>query len=489
MAKQTSDHNSNSYRSILKGTSIFGGVQVFQILINIVRGKFVAMFLGPEGMGIASLFTASSNSIVRFSSLGLNLSFVKEIASSKDNEDRLVKVAKVAGRLIQLTGILGALVCALAAPWLSDISFGSDIYAWQFVILAVAVYLIIAGNGKLAILQGLHKVKLLSLASLSGAISGLLFGVPLYYFFGDKGIVPAIVVLALTSYIFYWYGLRRTLPKSNVQVSRRFSSIVTRRMISAGMVLLASTLINTLCTYAINIYIRIYGDLSDVGLFNAANSLTGQYTAVVFTAMALDYFPRLSAVAGDRLKMRTVVDRQMEIVAIIAAPLSLLLIITAPIVIRLLLTSQFLGVTELMRWLGLAILLKAIAYPLGYIAFAKDNRRLFFWLEAVGCNILYLVCSLAFYFKYGLMGLGYGAVAEQAACVVLYAIVNFKVYGYLPSRRAWREIVAGILITGLGFLASLWFQAPAGLIVASVILVIGGIRAFKVLKRLLNIEN
>ena len=44
----------NSYRSILKGTSVFGGVQVFQILINMVRGKFVALFLGPDGMGVSA---------------------------------------------------------------------------------------------------------------------------------------------------------------------------------------------------------------------------------------------------------------------------------------------------------------------------------------------------------------------------------------------------------------------------------------------------
>lgn len=484
MTNPTSENDSNSYKSILKGTSIFGGVQIFQILINIIRGKFVAMFLGPEGMGIASLFTSSSNTIVRFSSFGLNLSFVKEIAASKDREYRLGQIAKVAGRLIQLTALFGALVCAISAPWLSNLSFGTQEYAWQFVLLAVAVYFTVAGNGKLALLQGLHKVKLLSVASLAGALSGLIFGVPLYYFYGTKGIVPAIVVLALTSYMFYWWGLRRTIPRKGVKVSRRFASITSRRMLSAGMVLLASSLINTLCTYGINIFIRIYGNLNDVGLFSAANSLTGQYAAVVFTAMALDYFPRLSAAAGDRMKMRTVVDRQMEIVALIAAPLSLLLIVTAPIVIQLLLTAQFLGVTELMRWLGLAILLKAIAYPLGYIAFAKDNRRLFFWLEAVGCNVLYLGCSLVFYFQFGLMGLGYGAVIEQAACVVIYAIVNFKVYGYLPSRRAWIEIISGLIIAGAGFAATIYFESRIGLITATLILLAGSARTVRVLRKL-----
>jgi len=56
----------NSYRSILKGTSVFGGVQVFQILINMVRGKFVALFLGPDGMGVSALLTSATSTVQQF---------------------------------------------------------------------------------------------------------------------------------------------------------------------------------------------------------------------------------------------------------------------------------------------------------------------------------------------------------------------------------------------------------------------------------------
>ena len=75
----------NSYKSIIKGTSIFGGVQILNILISLVRGKFVAMLLGPEGMGISALFTNSANSIQRLASLGLNLAIVKEVAADSDS--------------------------------------------------------------------------------------------------------------------------------------------------------------------------------------------------------------------------------------------------------------------------------------------------------------------------------------------------------------------------------------------------------------------
>ncbi len=73
----------NSYRSILKGTSVFGGVQVFQILINMVRGKFVALFLGPDGMGVSALLTSATGTVQQFGSLGLNLAIVKEVAANR----------------------------------------------------------------------------------------------------------------------------------------------------------------------------------------------------------------------------------------------------------------------------------------------------------------------------------------------------------------------------------------------------------------------
>ena len=58
--KATSASDSNSYRSILRGMSAFGSVQVFQIIINVVRGKCVALLLGPEGMGITQLLSSST---------------------------------------------------------------------------------------------------------------------------------------------------------------------------------------------------------------------------------------------------------------------------------------------------------------------------------------------------------------------------------------------------------------------------------------------
>ena len=459
MADKTDE---NGYGSILKATSLFGGVQVLQIIINLVRGKFVALILGPAGMGVNSIFTSAFNSISQFGSLGLNLSFSREMASAKTDAATLTHVRYVSGLLLQATSLLGALICVICAPWLSQLSFGSYGYTWQFILLGVAVYLAVAGNGRLAMLQGLHEVKRVSRASIAGSLSGLLIGVPLFYFFGTAGIVPAITVWTLTTFCCYSYSLRKVAPYRKIAFDKKLHRPLAKKILIFGLLMLTSVVIASLCTYLLNIFIRTTGNMCDVGLYNAANSITVQYTGAVFAAMSMDYFPRLSAVAADNSKMRIVVDRQMEIVALIATPLVIMLIGSSPLLIRLLLSSEFLSTVPLMHWLGLAILFKALYYPLGYIAFAKNNRQLFFWLEGIFGNALFITLALLFYRLFGLTGLGYAAVAEHSICVAVYLVVNYKAYGYLPDRRVCAEgayaLLLGLSAFGICCLVEGWLK-------------------------------
>lgn len=445
----------NSYKSILEGVSIFGGVKIFELLIGVLRGKFVALFLGPEGMGVSSLFTSASTPIQQFSSLGLNLAIVKEVASNRDNPESRRKAFAAAGRLISLTAIFGALVCFFAAPWLSRASFGTDAYTWQFMLLSISVYLSIGGSGRLAMLQGLHEVKRLSKASLTGGLTGLFIGVPLYYIFGDKGIVPAIIATTFATYFFYSYNLRKAEgnPGRTEFVWQEHRPIV-KRLITMGLILMASDLIGSLCTYGSNVYVRTLAGTVTLGLYQAANSLTNQYAGMVFTAMSLDYFPRLTATAHDNEGMRTVVNRQTEIVSLLIAPAAIALIITSPIAIRLLFTDKFLPAVELMRWLGAGVTLKALMYPMGYIAFAKDDKRLFFWLEGVYGNLLTLIASCGMFSLFGLNGLGYGVVLDCTICFVTYYIINNRKYGYTLDRRAWSGCAYALITVGAAFGAS-----------------------------------
>ena len=481
------DNSENSYRSILKGTSLFGGVQIFQILINLIRGKFVAILLGPAGMGINSLFTSTNNALVQASSLGLNLAYSKEVASARSEDpSRLNSVVSSAIHAMRGASLLGALFCILFSGWLSEFTFGSREYAWQFMMLAVGVLLSVSANGKLAILQGLHRVRILSKASLVGGLTGLLGGVPLYYFFGRQGIVPAIVLLALTTWIFYTFALRRAITDRREAFSRRSHWPAIRRMLALGVVMMATTLAATAAIYLLNVIIRALGSVDDVGLFGAANSITNQYSSVVFAAMSMDYFPRLAAIASDKKKMSEIACRQLEIVGLLIAPAALLLIVTAPGVIRLLLSEAFMQTESLMRWMAVGIMLKALSFPLGYMSFARGDKRFFFWLEGMFANILFLTCSAGGYALCGLIGLGYGMVVENLICLSVYCIVTRKRYGFRFSSSALSESGAAVLLTVAGFILAMLLPTFWSYIGSGAVLLIAIGRNFGKLRQLIS---
>ena len=74
----------SSYGSIMKATSIFGGVQVFNILITLIRGKFVAILIGTAGMGLNGLLLSGLNLIRTITSLGVSESAVRDIAKHEE---------------------------------------------------------------------------------------------------------------------------------------------------------------------------------------------------------------------------------------------------------------------------------------------------------------------------------------------------------------------------------------------------------------------
>lgn len=451
---------SDSYRSILRGTSFLGGVQVFLVLVNLVRGKFVALLLGPEGMGISNLFNTSSATIQRFASLGLNLAIVREVAERKDDAGALAVIRTVSSRVITLTALAGCLFCVLFAPWLSRISFGSGDYAWQFMLLGAAVYFTVAGNGMMSILQGMHRVKVLSTSTLIGAVAALCVSVPLYYLWGDKGIVPAMVIFSVVTYITYSLFLRRCLRAPRVPFVWTRHRPLVRRLVVMGLVLMAGDLIGSLCTYILSVYVRSAGGLDAVGFFQSANSITNQYLGVVFAAMSLDYFPRLTAAAGDNARMTDIVNRQSLLIALATAPLAILLIIFAPLVVKILLSGEFDVVVPLLRIFAVGVLFKAFSFPMGYITFAKGNKSLFFMLEGVFCNLLMLSLGCAGYRLYGLEGLGYAMVAEHLTCIVVYYIVNRLKYAYRFSRRVLADYLLGTVLVAGTFAAICWLPGP-----------------------------
>ncbi|MBD5306794.1 MAG: oligosaccharide flippase family protein [Bacteroides sp.] len=480
----------NSYGNILKRIGAFGGVQVWNILLGLLRGKFVAILLGPAGMGVSSLYAGASGTMQQLAGLGLNLAMVKEVAASAPDSLRRRFVMQICQWLILLTSLLGLLICLLPAPLWSRFTFGDPLHTQGFFWLSAAVALTVAGNGYLALLQGAGEVKRLSKASVVGGLAGVLFGVPLYYFFGTAGIVPAMILLALSLFLFYYLSFRRSCSsgekkQEKIALTRGRVMPLARLLVSTGLILMVGSLSGTLVSYLINLFVRSQGGVADVGLFQAANSLTNQYVGMIFSALALDYFPRLSAVCRDKDGMREVVNRQTEIVMLIAAPLLIMLIMTTPLVIRLLLSEEFMVVIPLMRWMGMGMAIQALAFPLGYIYVARDDRKAYLMLEIGWANVCWISCSVLFYWLYGLVGLGISLVARNIIDIFINVEVCRRRYSFRYSSGALRATLVSMALVATAFGASFLPSLP-GYALMGLLTLLSGFYSFRTLRRRLR---
>ena len=120
----------NTYSNILKATSIFGGVQIFTMIIGALREKVVAILLGPVGIGIIGILTSLITLVSSFVSLGVPTSSVKYIAEKKGSKLKIIFIVR---RIVLVTAILGLLTTILFANDICFLIFGnhetSNIYS------------------------------------------------------------------------------------------------------------------------------------------------------------------------------------------------------------------------------------------------------------------------------------------------------------------------------------------------------------------------
>ena len=416
---------------MLKFTGIFGGVQGLNVLVGLVRNKFVALLLGPDGMGLVSLFNTTVQLISQATHLGISVSAVRNISEYYDAGDteKVAHCVKVVRGWCLLTALLGMLVCVVAGPFLSNTTFSWGDHTLHFVVLAPAVGMIAITGGETAILKGQRKLGALALVQIVAALASLVIAIPIYYFFWQAGIVPVIVLMA---FVTMCATLRFSLRIFPLQI-RGARGILGEGM---GMIRLgvAFTLAGTVGSGAemfIRSFLNVAGSLDAVGLYNAGYMITITYAGLVFAAMESDYFPRLSAVNQDVEATNLMVNKQTEVSVLTIAPLLTSLIIFLPVLIPLLLSSQFLPIVAMTQVAALAMFFKAMTLPVAYITLARGLSVTYFVLESVYYVALVALIMVG-YRHWGIWGTG---LAITLAHLVEFLIIN----GYARWRYQYKQ--------------------------------------------------
>lgn len=392
------------YKTSAKGIALFGGLQIYKILLSVIRTKCSAIFLGPSGFGIYSLITSTLTSIELVTNCGLGTSAVKDIAYVQNDMKKVSRVYLILNRLVWITGLVATLFCIFGAKYLSISAFGNSDYTTAFVFAAITLLInqLITGQG--ALLTGLRKYKFIARLNIWSNTLGLIVTIMLYWLGGVKAIVPVIVSTALLNLLFsFYYAKQILLPK--VLLSLRETWQEGKEMLKTGILISLGSSVSSLAGYAIRIFISQISGIFMVGLFTASFSLVNTYLGMVVSAIDKDYYPRLCSVESDLASFNKTINQQIEMLVLLLSPIIVVFVIFSPTVISAFYSEKFQSASSFMVLVALAMTLFVPAKTISMAFLAKGNSKGYFLNQFTFVAYTLVLNMIGFYYG-DLFGLG-----------------------------------------------------------------------------------
>ncbi|KGO87792.1 hypothetical protein Q765_04690 [Flavobacterium rivuli WB 3.3-2 = DSM 21788] len=433
----------NTYKNIIKSTSIFGIVQLSNLLISVVRHKFFAVIVGPAGYGIFSLIYSSFDLVKQGSGFGIEITGVKKITESTEKKDK-DKVAAILIKLSIVTGIVGMLILMMLSYKISFWAFGDGQKTVVIVMISIAVFFRQLIGAQTAVMQGSGKLKYLAKTNLLGNFYSLLFTLPLFYFFKIDAILPSILLSAIISFIIsYIYYNKMDIDKYPISFKKSFRE--GKDILYFGGLMSINGFLPILSNYIIQLFINSNNGVVQVGLFNVGQLLINSYVGIIFTAMTMEYYPRLVSFNKNNEKESSAVNQQAIISILIIVPVIVLFTEFMPLIIKILLTKKFEGSVPMLSWMILAMYFKAVSFCMGYVIIARADSAVFMKTSIIFNTIYVLLCIVGYNIG-GLQGLGLGFMVYYIIhCIAMYAISKLR-YKLVFEKSFYKLFSFGLIL-------------------------------------------
>lgn len=459
------DIEKNSYKKIVKSTSIVGGSQVFNIILSIFRTKVVAILLGPSGVGIIGIFQTIIDMTRNATGFGINFSAVKFIAEAAGTNDtnRISKTITILRKWAIGTGLFGMFITIILCIPLSKYSFGNNSYALSISILSIILLISSISSAQIALLQGLRMIGKMAKASLYGSILGTITTLLLYWWLGVKGIVPGLIITALSSLIISWSFARNVkIEKRQISLSDTFYSGLN--MAKLGFFIVVNGFIAAASMYLIRVLLMSKLGINSVGYFQAVMTISTLYMNILLNSMLADFFPRLSMVHDDNIQSNKLINEQLELTFLIGTPMILGMITFSNLIINLLYTSSFSPAIPVLQWQIAASLFTLISWPLGVMFLAKNKGTYAILAETIKQLIFISIVFVFFnYFGLKVLGIGFFIASFISMMVVIPSVKYLGEFKFSKANRLYIFIgscsVLLVLINSLLFNSSLYIYS------------------------------
>jgi len=409
------------------------------VLTKIISGflttKFIAIFIGAEGMALIGNLRSFFTSIQTFATVGLYNGVVKYIGEFKENAVKLGKTISTAYYLGFFATILVSLMCYYNAERVNVYLFSNNYdFAYIIKIMALAVPFYALNMFCFSIMNGFSKYKILLVINIVGQLMGL--GVTLLLIWKNNidGALISVVISPSLIFLITLVGIlnRRSLTNQikveniDLQWIKRFGPFTLMAVVS-GIAL-------PLVTIAIRNYIITAEGMNSAGYWEAMNRISTYYLMFVNSLMTLYFLPRFTEIT-DKKEFRTEVFSFYKNIAPVFGLGLLVIYLLKPFIIILFLTDDFAPVKELFGWQLLGDFVKILSVLIAYNFIAKRMFWHFIITELFLVFITYFT-SLFFVDMYGVVGANMAHfVSYIMYFIIILIIFSSSLFGVIPEHE------------------------------------------------------
>lgn len=437
----------NSYRQIFKSSALVGGASAITVALGIVRTKILAVLIGTAGMGLFGTLSSITALATGIAGMGLSTSGVRRIAeaTAAGEQGKIERTAAALRRVTLILGVAGTLIVAAGGVLISQVTFGSPAYAGAIALLSLTVFFGVVSNSQIALVQGQRRIRDLALLNITGAVLSTGLSIPIVYFFREQGIVPFLIAVAFFTLVASWWYARKARI-AWIALRRDEAWIEVRALLGMGAAFMVSGLLTTGVGYLTRLMILRQADLAAAGYFQAAWNLSAVYVGFILSAMAADYYPRLTGIADNHEALNRLVNEQTGSALLMALPGLLATLTFAPWVIAVLYSGEFAPAEKILRWQVLGVFGRVLLWPAGYVLLAKGRAGIFMLTEFAtnGFHLLLLWFGLKWF---GLPGLGMAFAATYVVSAMLLLPIVFSLTGFVW--RAENPKLIGLAVAAL----------------------------------------
>lgn len=479
-----------NYRGIVKATGILGGLQIVQILFSLIKSKFTAVFIGAKGLGILGLFSSTMNVFYSLASIGLIYSTTKEIASYSHmkNTKMVNKVFSLSQNTIIVSSFIFTAILIIFSNSISVFVFGTEKYSVGFTFLAFSIFFFSSDRINYGALQGIRKINELALSNILGGGVSLISTILLYSYLGENGIVPSLAFGILINFIISTLYIKRNKIKYERVNVFDFNKLGIP-MIKLGLVMLVASLVGNIVTSFINVFISKNGSITDIGLYNAGISITTQYVSLIFSAISLDFFPKLSAISNDNKSVRLMVNDQSIICLLILFPILLGMVLTSKILIGIFLSQEFLLINNFVRTTSLFLSFQCLAFIISNIPLSKGDKKIFFLWNSMFPGICALIFFTVGYKYFGLIGLSIGSGIVNVFHFLSMLIVCKIKYEFNLNFEVLKILILSTSCISLTYFAVITIDNIIGIFIGFLFFCFSLIYTFNYLEKLIGIKS